>query len=68
MKLLRLIKVVETYNVVHIGKKSIRWISCSEWSETRRCFIAIAFWLCFRIYHQEQMELNGMHQLLVCPY
>jgi len=28
-------------------------ISYSEWSETRRCFIVIAFHLCFRIQHQE---------------
>jgi len=25
--------------------------SYSEWSETRRCFIVIAFKLCFRIRH-----------------
>jgi hypothetical protein len=30
----------------------------------RRCFIAMAFQLCFRIWQQEGMELNGTHQLL----
>jgi hypothetical protein len=28
-------------------------VSYSEWSETRRCSIAIAFQFCFRICHQE---------------
>jgi len=32
-------------------------ISCSEWSETRRCFIPIAFHFA--------LELNGIYQLLV---
>ena len=42
-----------------------------EWFETRICFIAIAFQLCFRVCHQEGqanqdgLKLNGSHQLLV---
>jgi hypothetical protein len=45
--------------------------SHSEWSETRRSFITIAFQLSFRIRRQEgkeskeSLELNGTHQLLV---
>jgi hypothetical protein len=39
-------------------------------SETRRCFITIAFQLCFKICHkegpenQEGLELNGTHLLI----
>jgi len=31
----------------------------SELSDTMRCFIAIAFQLCFRIYHQEGPRKSG---------
>jgi hypothetical protein len=54
--------IVKSVNIV--------WcISYSEWYETRRCFITIAFQLCFILRHQEgprkqAMELNGVHQLL----
>jgi len=55
VKPLRLIKMClsETCSKVCIGKKSVWCISYSEWSKTRRCFIAITFWLWFRICHQE---------------
>jgi hypothetical protein len=42
-----------------------------DWSRTRRCFIATAFQICFRICHnkvqesQGGLELNGRHQLPV---
>jgi hypothetical protein len=45
---------------------NISLIPFLEWSEKRRCFITIAFELSFRICHQEKLELNGTHQLLVC--
>jgi hypothetical protein len=40
-------------------------ISYSEWSETRRCFTVTASQVCFIICHQEELKLNGIHQLLV---
>jgi hypothetical protein len=68
MKQDRLIKVClnETFSKVHLGKYLIIFL----WS-TRRCFIATAFQLCFRIYirkvqeNQVGLKLNGTHQLLV---
>jgi hypothetical protein len=52
-KLVRIIKMclIETYSKGCIGK-NYQMHSYSERSETRRCFIAIAFQLCFRICHQ----------------
>jgi hypothetical protein len=41
----------ETYSIVHTGKYLSDKISYSEWPETRRCFIIIAFQLCFGICH-----------------
>jgi hypothetical protein len=38
----------------------------SSWSETERCFITIVFQFCFRICHQEGVELNRTRQHLVC--
>jgi hypothetical protein len=41
------------------------------WSKRRRCFIAIDFQLCFRVWNQGDQEnqvglkLNGTHQLLL---
>jgi hypothetical protein len=53
-KLVRLIKMClnETYSKVHVGKLLLI-NSYSEWAETRRCSITIAFQFCFRICHQE---------------
>jgi hypothetical protein len=67
MKLVRLVKLClnEIYNIVRTGK-NVWCISYSEWSETWRCLVTIPFRLCFRISHQEGMELNAAHQLLVC--
>jgi hypothetical protein len=50
--LVRLIKMHlnEIYSKVHIGKLLS---DNSEWAETRRCSIAIAFQFCFRICHHE---------------
>jgi len=33
--------------------------SYSDWSETRRCFIGIAFELCFRICYQDSPSKQG---------
>jgi hypothetical protein len=54
-KLIRLIKMClnETYSKIRIGKLLSDKISYSEWAETRKCSIAIAFQFCFRICHQE---------------
>jgi hypothetical protein len=38
---------------------------CREEHKTKRCFIAIALQLCFKICHQEGLELIGTHQQLV---
>jgi hypothetical protein len=54
----------ETYSRVHISKNLSWQVYCSEWPETRRCFITIAFQLCFEICHQESLKLNGTHQFL----
>jgi hypothetical protein len=60
----------ENYSKVHICKH-FSYISYSKWSKTNRCFIAIAFQLCFRICHAECQEnqvglkLYGTHHLLV---
>jgi hypothetical protein len=58
-KLVRLIKMClkETYCKVCIGKH-VWCISYLEWSETRRCFIAVAFQLCFRICHQKGPRMS----------
>jgi hypothetical protein len=61
MKLVRLIKMClnETYSKICIGKHLPDKVSCAEWFKTRRCFIAIAFQLCFRICHEEGPERPG---------
>jgi hypothetical protein len=41
----------ETYSMVHTGKNLSDKVSYSEWPVTRRCFITIAFPLCFGICH-----------------
>jgi hypothetical protein len=52
MKIVRLIKMClnEIYSEVHVGKHFL-YVSYSKWSKTRRCFIAIAFQVRFRIHH-----------------
>jgi len=40
-------------------------ISYSEWSETRKFVIAIAFQLCFRICHQEGPRRSGRTGTLI---
>jgi len=48
-KPIRLIKHLnETYSKVY---QAFVCISCPEWFEIRRCFVAIAFQLYFRIFH-----------------
>jgi hypothetical protein len=61
MKLVRLIKMClnKTYTTVCIGKYLSDTFSYSKQSETRRCFIAIAFKLGFRICHQEGPRKPG---------
>jgi hypothetical protein len=49
----------ETYSKVRIGKLFSDKISYSEWAETGRCSIAIAFQFCFRISHQESSRKSG---------
>jgi len=44
---------------VRIGKKSVWCISYSEWSETRRCFITIAFQFCFKLSYLEVPRNSG---------
>jgi hypothetical protein len=39
--------------------KSVRYISCSEGSETRRYCFTIAFQLLFRIFHREGTRKSG---------
>jgi hypothetical protein len=62
----------ETYNKVRTGK-NVSFISYSEWYERWRCFIAIAFQLCFGIAikkvhgNEKGFEFNGTHQLLAHP-
>jgi hypothetical protein len=53
-KLVGLIKMClnETYSSQY-RKKSVQQVSYSEWPETRRHFITIAFQLCFGICHQD---------------
>jgi hypothetical protein len=53
MKLVRLIKMClnETYNIVRVGKHLFNRFPIGEWFETRRCFITLAFQLCFRVCH-----------------
>jgi hypothetical protein len=43
---------------VRIGK-NFSFISSSEWSETGRCFIIIAFQLCFRTFHRKGTRKSG---------
>jgi hypothetical protein len=71
MNLVRLIKmcVNETYSKVATSK-ILSCISYSEWSETRKCFITIAFQLCFGICYDKVpkklgLELRGKHKILV---
>jgi hypothetical protein len=60
-KLVWLIKMClnETFSTVRIGKNLTCLAYCSEWLETRRCFIAIAFQLCFGICHHEGPRETG---------
>jgi len=53
MKLVRLIKVCvnETFSRVELGKHMSDMLPFLEWFETRECFIAIAFQLCFSVCH-----------------
>ena len=55
MELARLIKMClnETYSRVRVGMNLSDMFPIKKGIETRRCFKAIAFNLCFRIYHQE---------------
>jgi hypothetical protein len=50
MKVVRLLKMC---------LKSVGCISYSQWSEIKRCFIAIAFQFLFRISHQEGPRKGG---------
>jgi hypothetical protein len=54
-KLVRLIKMClnETCSKVHIGKLLSDKFYYSEWAESRRCSITIAFQFCFKICHWE---------------
>jgi len=69
----RLIKMClnETYSRVQAGKNFSDMFPIKKGFETRRCFIAIAFELWFRVCHQvgsgkpEWLERNDIHQLLV---
>ena len=74
MKLVRLIKMNlnETYSRVQVGKH-LSDFSYQKLFETRRCCIATAFQLCLEYpirriqvqVNQDDLELNGIHQLLV---
>jgi len=44
--------ISETYSDVYIAR-NLSDTSYSERYDVRRCFILIAFWLCFKICHQE---------------
>ena len=70
MKLVRLIMCLnETCNRIRVGKHLSDMFR--NWFETGRCFIVIAFQLCFRLcirrvqVNQDGLKLNGTHQLLV---
>jgi hypothetical protein len=67
VKIARQIKVClnETYSNVRICKTLSDTCSIKIGLSRRRCFIAIAFQLCFTICYQEGKELNGTHQLLI---
>jgi hypothetical protein len=53
----------EVHGKVHIGKNlSMDFIF--RMLQKRKGFITIAFQLCFKMCHQEGMELNGTQQLL----
>jgi hypothetical protein len=53
MKVVRLIKTClnETYSKVRIGKHLSDSFLIQKWSETRRCSITTAFYLCFKTCH-----------------
>jgi len=53
--------LTETYSKICVSK-NIRYISYSEWSGTRRYFVAIA--LDYTI--SKDMKLNGTHQPMDC--
>jgi hypothetical protein len=70
MKLVRIIKMYLNEKCSTVHRWTSVWrISYLEWSETRRCFIAVAFKFYFGISHQKGPsklgKLNGIHQLLV---
>jgi hypothetical protein len=55
MEPVRLVKMFlnETYRTVQVGKNLSDMFPIKKGFETRRCFIAIAFKLCFRVCHHE---------------
>jgi hypothetical protein len=54
-KLVRLTEMClnDTYSKVRVNKNLSEAFPHSEWSETWKCFIVIAFQLCFNICHKE---------------
>ena len=72
MKLVRLIKVClnETFRRVEVGKHTSDMLPVLEWFETWKCFIAIAFQLCFSVcsrmvqVNRDGLKLIGTHQRL----
>jgi hypothetical protein len=49
----------ESYGKIHAGKYLYDVISHPEWSETKSCFTATEFQLCFRIHHYEGPIKSG---------
>jgi hypothetical protein len=62
----------ETYSKAQTGIKVVQYISHTEWSETKRCFIAIALQLLQYAIRKVQdnqvgLELQETHRLTICP-